>query len=90
MHSPHSLHVDGYAQDANGKIIGEDVTQPGVINYPIGDLGLCASITGAKYTTTTEVYPDSPKATDDQCNDAQVAAVVGALEYILAAEGLKK
>jgi len=62
--------------DAHGKIIGEEVAQPGVINYPIGDLGLCASVTGAKYTSTTEVYPDSPSATADQCNDAQVAAVV--------------
>lgn len=41
--------------DAAGKIIGEEVTQPGVINYPIADLGLCASMTGAKYTATTEV-----------------------------------
>jgi hypothetical protein len=52
------------------------------------DLGLCASITNAKYTTTTEVYPDSPKATDDECNDAQVAAVVGGLDYVLGAEGM--
>jgi hypothetical protein len=69
--------------DANGKIIGEEVVQPGVINYPLHELGLCASMTGAKYTTTTEVYPDSPKASDDQCNDAQVAAVVGGLDYLL-------
>ncbi len=46
-------------------------------------LGLCAGITGAKYTTTTEVYPDSPRATPQQCNDAQVAAVCSALDYAL-------
>jgi len=32
--------------------------------------------------TTTEVYPDSPKCTDDQCNDAQVAAVAAALTHV--------
>ena len=72
--------------DGEGKIIGEVVTQDGVIGYPLSELGLCASITGAKYTSTTEVYPDSPKATDDECNDAQVAAVVGGLEYVLVNE----
>lgn len=38
---------------------------------------------------TQQVYPDSPKATDDECNDAQVAAVVGGFEYVLSAEGLR-
>ena len=46
-------------------------------------LGLCAGITGARYTTTTEVYPDSPRATPAQCNAAQVAAVRAALDYAL-------
>ncbi|MGU3841444.1 peptidase, partial [Vibrio diabolicus] len=31
-----------------------------------------------------EVYPDSPTVTDEDCNDAQVAAVVGGLDYVLA------
>lgn len=57
---------------------------PGVIEYPLKALGLCASITDARYTTTTEVYPDSPKATPQQCDLAQVAAVRGALDYALA------
>ncbi|MDW1808715.1 peptidase, partial [Vibrio sp. Vb2362] len=35
------------------------------------------------YGTTTEVYPDSPTVTDEECNDAQVAAVVGGLNYVL-------
>lgn len=74
--------------DAAGKIIGEDVVQEGVINYPIAELGLCASITQAKYVTTTEVYPDSPHATDEQCNLAQVAAVTGGLKYVMVAEGI--
>ena len=74
--------------DANGKIIGETITQEGVIEYPLDDLMLCASVTGAKYTTTTEVYPDSPSATPEECNRAQVAAVVGALEHVKKTEGL--
>jgi hypothetical protein len=33
------------------------------------------------YRTTTEVYPDSPRATPEQCNDAQVAAVRAAIGF---------
>ncbi|MCG7498108.1 M14 family metallocarboxypeptidase [Vibrio sp. Of7-15] len=69
--------------DKEGKIIGAIVTQEGVINYPKKALGLCGGFTGATYVTTTEVYPDSPKASPEECNRAQVAAVVGALDYIL-------
>lgn len=69
--------------DANGEIIGSPVVAPGVIEYPLRELGLCASITGARYTTTTEVYPDSPRATPAQCNAAQVAAVCAAIEHVL-------
>ena len=73
--------------DDHGQIIGSDVTQPGVINYPLGDLGLCAGVTGAKFTTTTEVYPDSDKATPEICNAAQVAAARGGLRHALAHAG---
>jgi hypothetical protein len=65
--------------DANHQIIGSPVVAPGVIEYPLAQLGLCASVSGARYTTTTEVYPDSPRATAQQCNDAQVAAACAAL-----------
>lgn len=70
--------------DDNGQIIGADVTQPGVIHYAFADLGLCAGITGAPYTTTTEVYPDSDRATPQLCNAAQVAAVRGGLDHAVA------
>ncbi|KQY52309.1 M14 family metallocarboxypeptidase [Lysobacter sp. Root494] len=70
--------------DTNGEIIGSTVVAPGVIRYPLKQLGLCAGITGARYTTTTEVYPDSPRATPEQCNDAQVAAVRAAIDFALA------
>ncbi|MGL6291600.1 MAG: peptidase, partial [Silanimonas sp.] len=33
---------------------------------------------------TTEVYPDSPRATPAQCVDAQVTAVRAAIDYMLA------
>ena len=70
--------------DAHGEIIGSPVVAPGVIRYPLRELGLCAGITDAPYKTTTEVYPDSPKATAEQCNEAQVAAVRAAIDFALA------
>lgn len=70
--------------DAQGNIIGSPVVAPGVIEYALKQLGLCAGITEAPYKTTTEVYPDSPRATPEQCNAAQVAAVRAALDFALA------
>jgi hypothetical protein len=70
--------------DADGGMIGCPVLAHGVIAYPVRDYGMCPSITRARYTTTTEVYPDSPRATPQQCNDAQVAAVCAALDFVLA------
>ena len=70
--------------DENGELIGEKIQQFGVINYAKATLGLCASVTDAPLVSTTEVYPDSPSATPEQCIQAQVAAVVGALDYLLA------
>ena len=69
--------------DDAGKIIGCPVLAHGVIEYPLERYGMCPSITGATFTTTTEVYPDSPHVTPQQCNDAQVAAVCAALDYVL-------
>jgi len=70
--------------DVNGEIIGSPMVAPGVIEYPLAKLGLCAGITSAPYKTTTEVYPDSPRATPEQCNAAQVAAVCAAIDFALA------
>ena len=70
--------------DAKGEIIGSLVVAPGVIRYALRELGLCAGVTSARYTTTTEVYPDSPRATPEQCNEAQAAAVCAAIDYALA------
>lgn len=73
--------------DASGEIIGSPMVAPGVIRYPLRQLGLCAGITDARYTTTTEVYPDSPRATPEQCNAAQVAAVCAAIDFALDQSG---
>ena len=69
--------------DAQGGIIDSLLVAPGVIQYEMKALGLCASISGARYTSTTEVYPDSPRATPGQCIAAQVAAVCAAVEFVL-------
>jgi hypothetical protein len=70
--------------DPDGTIIGSPVVAPGVIEYDCRALGLCAGATDARYVTTTEVYPDSPRATPQQCNDAQAAAVRAGIEFALA------
>jgi hypothetical protein len=69
--------------DANGEIIGSPLVAPGVIGYPLERLGLCAGMTNAPYRTTTEVYPDSPQVTPEQCNAAQVTAVCAAIDFAL-------
>jgi len=69
--------------DANQQIIGADVVSPGVICYDKSSLFLCGGFTKAPYVTTTEVYPDSPNATPEICIAAQVAAITGALDYLM-------
>ena len=70
--------------DPDGTIIGSPVVAPGVIEYDCRALGLCAGVTDARFVTTTEVYPDSPRASPQQCNQAQAAAVRAALAFALA------
>ena len=67
--------------DGQGSLIGSPHLARGVIAYDVQTLGLCTGITGARYTTTTEVYPDSPHATPEACMTAQVAAVEAALAF---------
>jgi hypothetical protein len=69
--------------DNNNQIIGSDVVAHGVILYPMKELGLCGGLTDCQYGTTTEVYPDSPLATPEICNQAQVAAIRGGLDYVM-------
>lgn len=69
--------------DENDKLIGVPIEQHGVINYDKKALGLCGGCSGAPYVTTTEVYPDSPLVDDQNCIDAQVAAICAGLDYLL-------
>lgn len=69
--------------DQQGKIIGSEVVQDGVILYDKSSLHLCGGFTEARYVTTTEVYPDSPLANPAQCNQAQLAAITGGLDYLI-------
>ena len=71
--------------DAEGGLIGTPLEAPGVIAYDVNGWGLCTGITGARYTSITEVYPDSPRANPAQCIAAQVAAVEAALGFVIAA-----
>jgi hypothetical protein len=75
--------VTHVAPPTDGKLIGEPLEQRGVINYDAGPLGLCMGVTRAAYVTTTEMYPDSPQATDEICIEAQVAAIAGGLNYVV-------
>ncbi|GGQ16923.1 M14 family metallopeptidase [Shewanella litoralis] len=75
--------VTHIAPDDNGQLIEVPIEQFGVINYPVKKLSLCAGITVNHFNTTTEVYPDSPHVTTQQCNHAQVAAITGGLDYIV-------
>lgn len=75
--------VTHIAPDDDGQLIEVPIEQFGVINYPVKKLSLCAGITVNHFNTTTEVYPDSPHVTTQQCNDAQVAAITGGLDYIV-------
>ena len=68
--------------DADGCIIGSPVRQPGVIHFAKRSLGLCGGMTGARFVTTTEVYPDSPAVNPARCNDAQIAAVNAAIDHL--------
>ncbi len=75
------------APDANNKLIGAQLEQEGVINYAKKELSLCGGFTDADYVTTTEVYPDSPQADDENCILAQIAVITGGLDYILGYKG---
>jgi hypothetical protein len=70
--------------DDKGHILDAAELAHGIIAYPVKTLGLCAGLTAAPYTTTTEVYPDSPTATPAQCIAAQVAATRAGIDYALA------
>jgi len=69
--------------DAEGRLIGTPLKQPGVVHYPKRALGLCGGVTDARFVTTTEVYPDSPQTTPEACIAAQRATVNAAIAFLL-------
>lgn len=69
--------------DDKGLLLGDNMEQDGVINYPAKKLFLCAGVFNPPFCTITEVYPDSPKASDQICIEAQIAAVKAGLDFIL-------
>jgi hypothetical protein len=71
------------AADERGCLIGERLQQPGVIYYAKRKLGLCGGFTGARFVTTTEVYPDGPTTSPEQCIAAQMATIDAAIGYLL-------
>ena len=71
-------------EDEKGELIGVPIAQFGVCNYDCKGLFLCAGMTNAQFVTTTEVYPDSPLVDAENCIKAQVAAIIGGIEYVLA------
>ena len=68
--------------DEHGCIIATPLQQPGVINYAKRSLGLCGGMTGARFVSTTEVYPDSPTASAEECNEAQRVTVNAAIDFL--------
>ena len=70
--------------DENNMIIGSPVVAHGVIEYPQAKYAMCGAIADARFKTTTEVYPDSVRATPRECNNAQMTAVCAALDFALA------
>ncbi|MDI3361332.1 M14 family metallocarboxypeptidase [Lelliottia sp. V89_10] len=70
--------------DKNGNMLDYPVVSHGVVEYDNNAYHLCATLTGAPFTTTTEVYPDSPDTTPEACTRAQVVTVHTAIEFALA------
>lgn len=68
--------------DPDSKILGDDTIKDGVMACNSAAEKLCMSFTNAEYTTTTEVYPDSPKTNPEECTLAQVEAIVAGLEFL--------
>ncbi len=71
--------------DAQGHLVGLPLQSHGVVWGESRSIGACAGFTDARFATTTEVYPDSPRTNAAECNAAQMAAVRAGLDFALAA-----
>lgn len=68
--------------DPDSKVLGDDTIAEGFMKCDSATEKLCMSLTDAEYTTTTEVYPDSPKTNSEECTIAQVEAITSGLDYL--------
>ena len=64
-------------------VLGYPVIGQGIVEYDNNAWHLCSTMTGAPFTTTTEVYPDSAKTSPQECTRAQVVTVRRAIEFAL-------
>ncbi len=71
--------------DAHGELLGKPLVQHGVIQSFKRQQGICSGWTDARYVTTTEVYPDSPRLTPELCIQVQVAALCAGFDHVLQA-----
>lgn len=69
--------------DKKKRIIGLPQYDEGTILLDVKEYGVCASLSNAKYTITTEVYPNSKKTNPNECIKAQVAAIQGGIEWMI-------
>ncbi|AEI35072.1 M14 family metallopeptidase [Francisella salina] len=68
--------------DPSINILGDDIIRDGIMACDSDKEKLCMSLSKAEYTTTTEVYPDSPRTNPQECILAQVEAIVAGLNFI--------
>eukprot|EP00211_Chloroparvula_japonica_P007240 CAMPEP_0119121202 /NCGR_PEP_ID=MMETSP1310-20130426/1946_1 /TAXON_ID=464262 /ORGANISM="Genus nov. species nov., Strain RCC2339" /LENGTH=335 /DNA_ID=CAMNT_0007110755 /DNA_START=26 /DNA_END=1029 /DNA_ORIENTATION=+ len=59
--------------DEKGEMIGEKVSDKGIITIAGRQWQVCGAHTDARYSLTTEVYPQPKRCEPETCNEAQVA-----------------
>ncbi|MDZ4190221.1 MAG: peptidase [Hydrogenophaga sp.] len=69
--------------DAQGELLGKPLVQHGVIQSFKRQQGICSGWTEARYVTTTEVYPDSPRLNPQLCIDVQLTALCAGFDFVL-------
>lgn len=69
--------------DSDGCLVGDRVCSEGIIQFPAKSLFLCMGFSGARFTSTTEVYPDSKRTNPQECINAQVACILAGIKYAL-------
>ncbi|KAL7541356.1 hypothetical protein ACHAWF_006914 [Thalassiosira exigua] len=75
--------------ESDRKLSGYPSTSRGLLFVPCKDIGLYAggAVKHAQYLATAEVYPDSKGTTEEDCINAQVEAICGALDFLLKKDG---